>query len=145
MKTVIVEETIEGFGKNVKQCEIEEMKVLVNETKILNVFNDQNNIFGDKADEVHIDARYLPDHKVYKIDVQRKEKPYKTIGIAFITEAVKKEIEATDPKELVNICHGLYVNVINALECSMKEIIDTQTDVSIGTSRKYVICTNDGR
>lgn len=142
MKTVIEDNLIENFGKNVTQTEIDEMKELVTEQKILNVFNDQNNIFGDNSRIIHIDARYINDTKMYKIDVQRKGGDNSTIGIAFISEAVKKEI---DNAEDSGILHGLYVNVVNALERSMNEIKSTQTQDAAGTSRKYTIRTNDGR
>lgn len=117
----------------------------MDEKKIANAFNDQNNIFGNNSRKVHIDAKYLPDTKLHKIEVQKADDDKTTIGLAFISEAVKKEIENTPCKDLPDIYHGLFVNLLHALKSSMQEIQSTQTASNAGTSHKYVVRTNDGR
>lgn len=150
MKTVKENEIIDNFGKKVTQPEIGEMKELVVESKITDVFSCKNDIFKKPDRIIHIDTSFINDKKLYKIDVQRtgddkktkKSGDKMTIGQAFISEALKLEIDsATDN----GILHGLYVNVVNALERSMNEIISTQTNDIAGKSHKYVIRTNDGR
>lgn len=141
-----VEQTIiSNFGKNVTQSEINEMEELIsnNKNRILNVFRGMNNVFGDKADNIHIDAMHIKTDPLYKIDVQRKHGKITTIGQAFISEAVKNEIDyARDVDTALNdLCREL----VNSLRSSMQEIMMTQNSANAGTSKKYVIRTDDGR
>lgn len=145
MQIVREEIIINHFGKGVNQRYIDEMEALIDEKKITNAFNDQNNIFEDKSNIVHIDARYLPETKLHKIEVQKKNGDQKTIGLAFISEAVRIEIDNVPLKDLSAICSELYVNLKNALTLSMKDVLKTQTASEAGTSYKYVIRTDDGR
>ena len=137
--------TISNFGKNVTQSEINEMEELIsnNKNRILNVFRGMNNVFGDKADNIHIDAMHIKTDPLYKIDVQRKHGKITTIGQAFISEAVKNEIDyARDVDTALNdLCREL----VNSLRSSMQEIMMTQNSANAGTSKKYVIRTDDGR
>lgn len=147
MKTFIENEIIGNFGKKVTQPEINEMKELIVESKITDIFNCKDDIFKKPDRVIHIDTSYLNNKKLYKIDVQRtgsdkktgKSGDKETIGQAFISEAVKLEVDNTGAD-----VHSLYMNVVNALERSMNEIKTTQTDDQAGTSHKYVVRTNAG-
>lgn len=145
MKMTVEQTIISNFGKNVTQSEINEMEELIsnNKNRILNVFRGMNNVFGDKADNIHIDAMHIKTDPLYKIDVQRKHGKITTIGQAFISEAVKNEIDyARDVDTALNdLCREL----VNSLRSSMQEIMMTQNSANAGTSKKYVIRTDDGR
>ena len=146
MKMTVEQTIISHFGKNVIQSEINEMEELIsnNKNRILNVFRrEMNNVFGDEADSIHIDAKYTTTEQLYKIDVQRKRGNKETIGPAFISEAVKNEIDyARDVDTALNdLCREL----VNSLRSSMEEIMTTQTHANAGTSKKYIIRTDDGR
>lgn len=143
MKVTVEQTIISNFAKNVKQSEINEMEDLIsnNKNKVLNVFRGMNNVFGDEADNIHIDAMHIKTEPLYKIDVQRKHGKITTIGQAFISEAVEKEIDYASVTVLNDLCDKL----VNSLRSSMQEIMMTQTSANAGTSKKYVIRTDDGR
>lgn len=143
MKVTVEQTIISKFAKNVKQFEINEMEELIsnNKNKVLNVFRGMNNVFGDEAASIHIDARYTTTEHLYKIDVQRKQGKITTIGQAFISEAVENETDYTSVTALNDLCDKL----VNSLRSSMQEIMMTQNSANAGTSKKYVIRTDDGR
>lgn len=146
MKMTVEQTIISNFGKNVTQSEINEMEELIsnNKNRILNVFRrEMNNVFGDEADSIHIDAKYTITEHLYKIDVQRKRGKKETIGQAFISEAVKNETDYAS--DIVTVSNDLCDKLVNSLRGSMEEIMTTQTRANAGTSKKYVIRTDDGR
>lgn len=145
MKMTVEQTIISNFGKNVTQSEINEMEELIsnNKNKVLNVFRGMNNVFGDEADSIHIDAKYTITEHLYKIDVQRKHGKITTIGQAFISEAVKNETDYAS--DIVTVSNDLCDKLVNSLRSSMQEIMMTQTSANAGTSKKYVIRTDDGR
>lgn len=145
MKVTVEQTIISNFAKNVKQSEINEMEDLIsnNKNKVLNVFRGMNNVFGDKADNIHIDAMHIKTEPLYKIDVQRKQGKITTIGQAFISEAVKNETDYAS--DIVTVSNDLCDKLVNSLRSSMQEIMMTQNSTNAGTSKKYVIRTDDGR
>lgn len=131
--------TIQNFGANISQEEIDEMKRLVKPVGIMEIFRDKNELFGNDSTVIHIDARDIGDK--HKIDVQRKKGDKATIGIAFVSYEVNSEIGKYIPGDgnYEKAIDNLYKNLKHALELSMTDIFKEQQAGRKGTSRKFIV------